>query len=1100
MKQTFKKSLLLLLTLLLMSSLSMQHAFAFTDVSFTALSITYHNGEVYAAGTGTPKGIIKIADNGTPSSIVTDTPYNSLASFDFDSSGNLYYILDNLSGTVHDIYKISNSNLTSGAFSVSGNPSQVTTLLTGSSTPSTGQLYGLAIQPQTGDLYFGGYNTKKIYKILSSDLSGSTLSITDTTKVHEVLGTWTSIVGDLAFDSLGNLYFNDFGSTKINKVLAADLSDNNTIDTPTVFLTLTGVALYGITFNSQDRLYYSNLSKLRLYDAAPVASNVSITGTAWIGNTLTGSYSYSDMESDAEGATAFKWYRADDSTGTNKAAIPSATSQSYTITQSDNGKFIGFSVKPASTNGTVGTEAFSAYKAPVLLSSNAELSSLTLSSGPLSTTFDKLTTSYTSSVANSVSTLTVTAVVYDANSTMAMRVYDSSNQLLSGYPVSLTSAAASSAIPLSVGSSRIEVTVTAQDGTTTKMYTVNVTRAAGAASTVTYNGNSHTGGSVPIDIGTYEQGVAVSVYGNTGGLSKTGYTFAGWNTAADGTGTSYAAASTFNMGSANVELYAQWIQGTLTNIAELSQLTLSEVTLDPVFAKSTTAYAAIVPNFMNTTTVTASVYDSSGLALLQINGTTVASGQASAPISLNVGQNTIQVEVTAPDGVTKKLYTVTVSRLRSNSSSPSTSTTASPDSNTGFRVFVNGQPQDQIATGTASTIDGQTVMTAKVDKVKLEEQLAKEGNGATVVIPVTANVGKVSALLTGDAVKLMENKQAVLVIQTVNGNYELPASELLIDRLSNLLGEQVKLSDIVVQVDIGKSDAAKVTLMQNLGEEGGYSVVVAPVDFTVTASYNGKTVTIDKFSSYVLREIPLPDGVDASKITTAIVLEPDGTVRHVPTYVTVRDGRSFAVINSLTNSTYSVIWHPMTFTDVRGHWSQDIVNEMASRMVVTGADSNHYKPDAAITRAEFAAITVRGLGLADNGKATAFTDVMASEWYVGAVAKAKEYAIIEGYEDGTFRPSQTITRQEAMVMIARAMKLAGLETNVNSAEQESVLAGFADNKSIGGWARQAIAATVKNQLVNGLESGLMPTSNITRAETAAIIQRMLKTAGVIQAK
>jgi uncharacterized repeat protein (TIGR02543 family) len=83
--------------------------------------------------------------------------------------------------------------------------------------------------------------------------------------------------------------------------------------------------------------------------------------------------------------------------------------------------------------------------------------------------------------------------------------------------------------------------------------------AAGPATyTVTYNGNGNTGGSVPVDSATYQQGATVTVLGNTGGLVKTGDTFGGWNTAAGGSGTAYAAGATFPMGTANVNLYAQW--------------------------------------------------------------------------------------------------------------------------------------------------------------------------------------------------------------------------------------------------------------------------------------------------------------------------------------------------------------------------------------------------------------------------------------------------------------------------------------------------------------------------------------------------------------
>jgi uncharacterized repeat protein (TIGR02543 family) len=77
---------------------------------------------------------------------------------------------------------------------------------------------------------------------------------------------------------------------------------------------------------------------------------------------------------------------------------------------------------------------------------------------------------------------------------------------------------------------------------------------------VTYEANGATGGSVPTDNNNYQQGATVTVLGNTGNLVKAGFTFAGWNTKADGTGTSYAGGATFSMGAANVILYAVWTQ------------------------------------------------------------------------------------------------------------------------------------------------------------------------------------------------------------------------------------------------------------------------------------------------------------------------------------------------------------------------------------------------------------------------------------------------------------------------------------------------------------------------------------------------------------
>ncbi len=77
--------------------------------------------------------------------------------------------------------------------------------------------------------------------------------------------------------------------------------------------------------------------------------------------------------------------------------------------------------------------------------------------------------------------------------------------------------------------------------------------------TVTYDGNGNTGGSIPVDGNRYMAGASVTVAGNTGSLEKTGYSFVGWNTAANGSGTDRSAGSTFLMGSGNVTLYAKWV-------------------------------------------------------------------------------------------------------------------------------------------------------------------------------------------------------------------------------------------------------------------------------------------------------------------------------------------------------------------------------------------------------------------------------------------------------------------------------------------------------------------------------------------------------------
>jgi uncharacterized repeat protein (TIGR02543 family) len=110
--------------------------------------------------------------------------------------------------------------------------------------------------------------------------------------------------------------------------------------------------------------------------------------------------------------------------------------------------------------------------------------------------------------------------------------------------------------------------------------------------TITYNGNASTGGTVPVDAGTYITGATVTVLGNTGSLVKTGYTFNNWNTAENGSGASYAPATTFAMGSDNVTLYAQWSQITYTLTMASSG---SHSTTTPTVGAHTQNYGDAIP-------------------------------------------------------------------------------------------------------------------------------------------------------------------------------------------------------------------------------------------------------------------------------------------------------------------------------------------------------------------------------------------------------------------------------------------------------------------------------------------------------------------------
>lgn len=180
------------------------------------------------------------------------------------------------------------------------------------------------------------------------------------------------------------------------------------------------------------------------------------------------------------------------------------------------------------------------------------------------------------------------------------------------------------------------------------------------------------------------------------------------------------------------------------------------------------------------------------------------------------------------------------------------------------------------------------------------------------------------------------------------------------------------------------------------------------------------------------------------------------------------------------------------FIDVRNHWARDYIIELRMRNAINGVNDSTFAPNRDITRAEFATIIVRALELDEVTKENLFSDVKESDWYFKTMSTAYDKGIITGYGNGEVRPKNLITREEAMTMINRALKVAGREITITDAEIATLLSRFRDKSAISDWAKSSTAICIKNKIVQGSEGLLRPNNNITRAETATIVMNMLQ--------
>lgn len=529
-------------------------------------------------------------------------------------------------------------------------------------------------------------------------------------------------------------------------------------------------------------------------------------------------------------------------------------------------------------------------------------------------------------------------------------------------------------------------------------------------------------------------------------------------------------------------------------------------------------YVASVANSVYAVTILPMALDPNAKIEVSVNNGSwqeAPNGEASGNLSLNVGKNTIVVKVTDTKGNVTE-YTLTVTREsgdsgnnggntggnNSGSTPPTSVTPTTPVTPTkpvepGIETSVNDK-NGTFATGKTSTSGDRSTTSVQVDLDKLNEALS-QGSGQKLAIrsPQDGDV-KVDGLTAG-AVKQLADKGASLEISSPLAIYPVPGGKMNLGAVSGQLGNAA-LDDIAVHIYIARSSDALISNAKNKAAAEGYELLVTPVDLDLTFTKDGKTVRSGQLNGYAPKYIALPEGIDPNRITTGVIINPDGSIFHVPTVVTKIESRYYALINDIrSNGTYSVIWNPQDFDDVQHHWGRSDVNNIAARLDLKGNGNNTFSPNRNVTRSEFADIVVLGLGLMrQDAPQNMFPDVSESAWYRGSVAIANEFDIVRGYNDGSFYGNQEITREQGFSMIARAYRLIDSGAALSEEQATSALAGYKDSPDVSAWAKADVAQLIAAEIIQGNgQEVLSPKEPMTRAEVTALIARMLKQTDII---
>ncbi|MDR9749408.1 endo-1,4-beta-xylanase [Paenibacillus taichungensis] len=366
--------------------------------------------------------------------------------------------------------------------------------------------------------------------------------------------------------------------------------------------------------------------------------------------------------------------------------------------------------------------------------------------------------------------------------------------------------------------------------------------------------------------------------------------------------------------------------------------------------------------------------------------------------------------------------------------------------------------------------------TATISSDSLNKAIEKASPGAngkkqvTIEVPKQANVQSYVVQLPTST--LQSNNNVEFVLKTENATIQIPSN-----MLSNITGQADQVS---IQINKVSADRLSADVRAIVGSRPVIDLSVKAGDRHLAWNNPAAPVTVSVPYTPAAQEL-----VNAHQIVI-LYIDNQGHATAVPSgrY----DAKSGSMVFKTTHfSTYAVAYVTKTFADVQNVlWAKQAVEALAARDIIKGISDDSFAPAASITRADFITLLVRALELKGSGtNGAAFSDVQPTAHYAQAVAIAKELGIVSGFEDNTFKPGNSISRQDMMVLTAKALKAADKQSTGNGN-----LAPYSDAASISTYAMDSVTSLVGSGIVNGKDGKIAPAEPLTRAEAAMVLYRI----------
>ncbi len=381
---------------------------------------------------------------------------------------------------------------------------------------------------------------------------------------------------------------------------------------------------------------------------------------------------------------------------------------------------------------------------------------------------------------------------------------------------------------------------------------------------------------------------------------------------------------------------------------------------------------------------------------------------------------------------------------------------------TAYKIF-QGTEQIALVAGTVRTynVTGLTPNTEYTFKVEAGDSggnWTESGPSATV-----------RTLLEADATAPAWGEASALTPSSVTAT-ALTLTWTAATDLSGVTGYKIYNGEVEIATVAGQVRSLQVT---GLSPNSAYTFTVQAGDEAGNWSEDGPSVRVVTSSvSTPPPSTPAPTSTPTPTATVAPTSTPTATVAPTPT------------------SSPQPTLAPHSFQDVGGKyaWASDAIDKLYANGVIKGTSATTFSPEKNITRADFVVLLVRALGLqAGSESVEGFDDVSPNDYYYEALLVARQLGIVNGVGGGSFNPKGEISRQDMMVIVARALKHVDQLPTEGAAED---LNNFSDASNVADYAQDSVAALIKEGIIKGDGLSLHPTGKTTRAQAAVVIAKI----------